>query len=53
MANDRRHTDKMCEKLQIRIPKVCFENARIEDVLAYLRAESKRLELEGEGVNII
>ena len=55
MASDRgtRQSDKIREKLEIRIPKVSFENARIEDVIAYLRAESKRLDPDGEGVNIV
>jgi hypothetical protein len=56
MASDRRdarQVDKMREKLQLRIPKVSFENARIEDVIAYLRAESKRLDPDGEGVSIV
>jgi hypothetical protein len=55
MASDRgmRQSEKNREKLEIRIPKVSFENARIEDVIAYLRAESKRLDPDGEGVNIV
>lgn len=51
--NTARPSDKMREKLEIRIPKLSFQNARIEDVIAYLRAESKRLDPDGEGINIV